>query len=148
MTISRSLFSSDREDWATPQDLFDRLHAEFNFTIDLAAAEHNAKLPRFYTKEQNSLKQDWSNERGWLNPPYGNKTGHWLRKAHESGSLVVLLLPARTDTRWFHRWVLGKGAEVRFIKGRLMFVGAKDPAPFPSMIVIYRPKEIPCSTKS
>jgi site-specific DNA-methyltransferase (adenine-specific) len=144
--ISEALYSHGKNNWGTPQAFFDKLNEEFNFTIDLAAEEWSAKCQRFYTIEDNALRQDWGKERGFLNPPYGRKTGHWLRKAYESslnGATIVLLLPARTDTKWFHRWILGK-AEIRFVKGRLVFeLPGKESvgAPFPSMVVIYRPQK-------
>lgn len=145
--VSQALFTSNKEHWETPQYLFDKLHAEFQFTIDLAASDKNHKLPRYYTKDQNSLAQLWVGERGFLNPPYGRKIGAWIQKAYEThradrtGGLIVALLPARTCTRWFHRWIYGQ-AEIRFIKGRLKFelegVPSRSAAPFPSMIVVWR----------
>jgi phage N-6-adenine-methyltransferase len=135
------MFSSETDDWATPQDFFDELHKEFNFTLDPCADKHNAKCEKFYTKDDGGVTRDWGVERVYMNPPYGKFTGVWMKKAYESslkGALVVCLVPARTDTEWFHEFAL-KG-EVRFIKGRLKFGGQKDAAPFPSIIVIFRPK--------
>lgn len=138
--MNKVLFSSKREDWETPQHLFDKLDLEFNFTIDVCADITNNKCKRFYTKLDNGLIQDWNNETIWCNPPYGKKIGEWVKKAAESKSTVVMLLPARTDTRWFHEHIYNK-AEVRFIKGRLKFGNSKNSAPFPSMIVIFRKEE-------
>ena len=151
MKLNKGLFTSDRGDWATPPNFFDKLDAEFHFTLDVCASPNNNKCKRFLTKEQNGLIQDWARiaaqggtgrhraERGacFMNPPYGSEIPAWVKKASESGCLVVGLLPARTDTRWFHNYVYGK-AEIRFVKGRIRFVGAKSGAPFPSMIAIWR----------
>lgn len=132
------MFSSDSTEWATPQWLFDELDREFHFTLDVCATADNAKCKRFFTKKQDALLQDWSGETCWMNPPYGRTMGQWMEKAALSNTIVVCLLPVRTDTKWFHRWVYGK-AETRFIEGRLIFEGAQNSAPFPSMIVIFRP---------
>ena len=134
-------FSSKKSDWETPWDLFNALNEEFHFTVDVCAEEHNTKLKYYFSPEDDGLSVDWGNHICWMNPPYGREITKWVKKAWEEsqkGATVVCLLPARTDTRWFHSYVLGK-AEIRFIKGRLKFEGAKNSAPFPSMIVIYRP---------
>lgn len=128
--------SSARQDWATPQRFFDRLHAEFQFTVDVCATAENAKCRRFFTPEVDGLRQDWSGERVWMNPPYGRLIKEWTRKAR-TAQLAVGLLPSRTDTGWWHDDVQGK-AEVRFVRGRLRFEGAKWSAPFPSVVAIWR----------
>ena len=130
-------FSSKTDDWETPQEVFDELDKEFHFTLDVAASPTNAKCADYFTKEQDGLAQDW---RGvvWCNPPYGREVGKWVAKAATSKALVVMLLPARTDTAWFHDYIYGK-AEVRFIRGRLKFGGCKNAAPFPSMVLIFDP---------
>lgn len=133
-------FSSKTDLWSTPQDFFDNLNAEFHFTLDPCATPENAKCDKFYTKDDDGLLKDWGEERVFMNPPYGRAIGEWVKKAHESNTLVVCLLPARTDTRWWHEYVIGGGAEVRFIKGRLKFGGSKNSAPFPSAVVIYSKK--------
>lgn len=130
------MFSSKTDLWATPQGFFDELNKEFAFTTDVCAIPENAKCDRFFSPETDGLKQDWSGV-CWCNPPYGKEIGKWVKKAHDSRCTVVGLLPARTDTKWFHEYILGK-AEIRFIKGRLKFGGASTPAPFPSMVVIWR----------
>lgn len=130
------MFSSKTDLWATPQEFFDELNKEFAFTTDVCAIPENAKCERFFSPEVNGLKQEWVGN-CWCNPPYGREIGKWVKKAYESGCTVVGLLPARTDTKWFHEYILGK-AEIRFIKGRLKFGGATTPAPFPSMVVIWR----------
>ena len=133
------LFSSKTCLWETPQDFFDKLNEEFHFDLDVCALPENAKCNRYFTPDQDGLKQEW-NGVCWCNPPYGKDIGKWLKKAYESNTIVVCLVPSRTDTRWFHEWVLGK-AEIRFVKGRLKFGGSKQSAPFLSIVVIYRPKK-------
>lgn len=128
-------------DWETPQFLYDELHREFQFNLDPCADASNAKCKRYFTEEQNGLVQSWEGARVFLNPPYGKNLGKWVEKAATSGAeLAVCLLPSRTDVRWFHNWVYRK-AEVRFLKGRLKFGGGVNPAPFPSMIVVFRKSE-------
>lgn len=138
---TKVLYSSKEEKWATPQDFFDKLNDEFHFTLDAAASPDNAKCPVYFTEEQDGLAQSWEGHTVWCNPPYCRKTGLWVKKAYEehqrTGCTVVMLLPSRTDVRWFHDYILGK-AEIRFIKGRLKFGGNKNSAPFPSIVVIYR----------
>lgn len=135
---SAVFYSSKTDMWATPQDFFDALDAEFHFTLDACAVKENAKCEAYYTPEQDGLDQPWTG-RVWCNPPYGRNVGQWVKKAHDTasgGGFVVMLLPARTDTRWFHDYVYGK-TEVRFIKGRLKFGSCQNAAPFPSMVVIF-----------
>jgi len=132
-------FSSKTDLWSTPQYFFDKLNDEFNFTLDPCATAENAKCDKFYTKEDDGLSKDWSDERVFMNPPYGREIGRWVEKARNSGAQVVCcLVPARTDTRWWHNSIIGGGAEVRFIKGRLKFGGSKENAPFPSAVIIFR----------
>ena len=134
-------FSSKTDLWSTPQEFFDELNKEFNFTLDVCANQDNAKCDRYFEQADNGLIQNWDNEVVWMNPPYGREIGKWVGKASQArGGVVVCLLPARTDTRWFHDFILGK-AEIRFIKGRLKFGGQKNSAPFPSMIAVYNPLE-------
>jgi phage N-6-adenine-methyltransferase len=128
------------EEWQTPDALFSKLHAEFSFTIDVCASEENAKLPRYWTKDDDALLQDWAGERCWMNPPYGRQIGQWIRKAyHESrrGALVVCLVPASTDTSWWHDYCTR--GQVQFIRGRLCFQDGQRSgrAPFASAIVIF-----------
>ena len=134
------MFSSKTDDWETPQNLFDQLNNEFHFNIDVCATSKNKKCDVWYGKEIDGLKQDWTKRCCWMNPPYGREIGKWVQKAYKEsckGCTVVCLLPARTDTKWFHDYIYNK-AEIRFIKGRLKFGQAKNSAPFPSMIVIFR----------
>jgi len=131
-------FSSENDVWATPQDFFDKYNAIYGFELDVCALPENAKCQRFFSPEQNGLLQEWCGV-CWMNPPYGREIKHWVRKAYEAsinGASVVCLLPARTDTAWWHDYAI-KG-EVEFIRGRLKFGGSKNSAPFPSAIVVFR----------
>lgn len=135
-----TLFSSASDEWPTPQWLYDALNAEFPFTLDPCATEQNAKCRRFYTRLEDGLKQDWSDQVVFMNPPYGRQIGRWVCKAFHAAqdrSLVVCLLPARTDTRWWHDYVMR--GEIRLLCGRLTFEGAAHPAPFPSAVAVFRP---------
>ena len=140
MSFNREvMFSSATEEWSTPQHIFDQLDREFHFTLDPCATPENAKCEKFYTKEDNGLHQLWNGETVFMNPPYGRVISKWVQKAYLSGNkedtMVVCLLPARTDTKWFHKWCV-KG-DIWFIAGRLKFGGNKNAAPFPSMIVVF-----------
>lgn len=133
-------FSSATDDWATPQDFFDKLNAQFRFTLDVCASEGNAKCSKFYTREDNGLSKPWEGV-AWMNPPYGRGIDQWMRKAYESardGATVVCLVPARTDTRWWQNYA-AKG-EVFFVPGRLKFGDAKANAPFPCAVIVFRPQ--------
>ena len=141
-------YSSKTDLWETPKALFDQWDQRFHFDLDVCAVPENAKCARYFTPEQNGLAQEW---RGtcWMNPPYGRQIGKWVRKAAEAaqmGATVVALLPARTDTAWWHDYVMGN--EVVFLRGRIYFLdatgNAPDRAPFPSVIVIFRPGK-PCT---
>lgn len=134
------MFSSKTDLWETPRDFFDALNEEFRFTLDACALPENAKCDRFFTPTQDGLGQEW-NGRVWCNPPYGRKISEWVVKGYNSvnsgtAELCVMLLPARTDTRWFHDYIY-HNAEIRFVKGRLKFSGSKNSAPFPSMVVVF-----------
>jgi len=139
-SLNPGLFSSNRNDWETPLELFRLLDNEFGFELDVCATRENAKCVAFFSPEVDGLKQQW---RGicWMNPPYGTVIGDWMAKAYLSsleGATVVCLVPARTDTRWWHDFAMR--GEIRFLKGRVCFGDGKNPAPFPSAIVIFRPK--------
>ena len=133
------MFSSKTDEWSTPQDFFDKLNDEFRFDLDPCADESNHKCERYFSKAEDGLSRNWGGNRVFCNPPYGREIGKWVRKSYaeslKPNTLVVMLIPARTDTKWFHEWIYGK-AEIRFIRGRLKFGGANS-APFPSMVVIY-----------
>lgn len=136
--MNEVLFSSKKEDWETPQDLFDELNREFHFTVDVASSDDNYKVKKHYTNKENGLLQNWDNEVVWCNPPYGRQIEDWVRKAFYSRAKTVMLIPARTDTKWFHEYIYNKNfVKIRFLKGRLKFGNSKNSAPFPSMIVIF-----------
>ena len=145
MSINPGMMSSATDQWGTPQDLFDELNSEFNFTLDVCASPWNYKVNNYYTETDNGLEQPWTGTI-WCNPPYGRAIKNWIRKGYEAskgGATVVMLIPARTDTSYWHDYVM-KG-NIRFLRGRIKFVQpdgtAKAPAPFPSAIVIFTPKE-------
>ena len=134
------LFSSTKEEWATPQAFFDKLNEEFRFTLDACALPENAKCQLFFTPKDDGLVQDWIGHTVYCNPPYGKKIAAWVEKCYnesrKENTKVVMLLPARTDTIYFHRYIYEK-AEIRFLKGRLKFGDAINSAPFPSMVVVF-----------
>ena len=135
--MSSALFSSNSCEWETPHDLFKKLNEQYHFTLDVCATYSNAKCERYYTQEQDGLKQKWIGH-CFMNPPYGRTIKVWVKKAYESsldGALVVCLLPARTDTSWWHDYCMR--GNITFIKGRLKFSGSKNTAPFPSAIVMF-----------
>jgi len=139
--VQKSLFSSQSVEWGTPQWLFDALDREFGFTLDPCCTHKNAKCDHHYTEEEDGLRADWSDEVVFMNPPYGRVIGNWMKKAFDSaklGAVVVCLVPARTDARWWHSYCM-RGAEIRLIRGRRRFIGGKHAAPFPSAMVIMRP---------
>jgi len=141
------MFSIKKQDWATPQDFFDKLDAEFHFTLDPCADDQNHKCEKYFTEEQDGLNQDWSGERVFCNPPYGRDVPKWVKKCYDETrtgecELAVMLLHARTDTRWFHDYIYHKADEVRFLKGRLHFGGHINRAPFPSMVVVFWGREM------
>lgn len=132
-------FSSASDNWATPQATFDALNSEFGCTLDVCASADNAKCLRFYSQDQDGLAQPWTGV-CWMNPPYGRTIGQWMQKAHQSsleGATVVCLIPARTDTAWWHDYAMQ--GEIRFLRGRLKFGGHRNSAPFPSAVVVFRP---------
>lgn len=148
--MNSSFNSSKKNDWRTPQDFFDELNSEFHFYVDVAATEENAKCDKFISPEIDALKQSWDfgGRAVFCNPPYCRETGKWVKKAYEESSggfPIVLLIPARTDTSYFHDYILGK-AEIRFLRGRLKFEdddgSSVGHAPFPSMVVVYNGNRI------
>ena len=139
------LLSSKNMCWCTPQNFFDALDKEFNFVLDAAATPETAKCSSFFTPEDDGLSQSWDvGGAVFCNPPYGREIGKWVKKACEESRKgshpIVMLIPARTDTSYFHEYIYGK-AEIRFVRGRLRFTdekgNASDPAPFPSMVAVY-----------
>jgi len=142
--LNTALLTSRSCEWTTPQDFFKALDKKFHFTLDPCATSENAKCKRYFTKADDGLAQLWTG-RVFMNPPYGREIGKWVKKAYEesqsNAELVVCLLPARTDTRWWHDYCL-KG-QIVFVKGRLKFSSAKNPAPFPSVIILFDRKPWP-----
>ena len=139
--MNKALFSSNSMEWATPVEFYNSLNLEFHFTLDPCASDSNYKCRKYFTKEIDGLSQSWENEIVFCNPPYGKEIEKWIKKCYEehtkNGITVVMLIPARTDTKYFHKYIYNI-AEIRFIKGRLKFNDGKTPAPFPSMLVIYK----------
>lgn len=140
--VGSPALTSDRTDWETPRDLFDRLNDFWQFDLDVAASDANHLCPIYFTRETDGLSHSWRGHRVWCNPPYGKQIADWVRKAYEETrdgrTLVIMLVPARTDTRWYHDYIQGKAAEVKFIRGRLKYTlggVAQNSAPFPSMLV-------------
>lgn len=132
------MFSSKSNEWATPQSFFDKLNEEFRFTLDPCSTHDNAKCEYHYTIEEDGLSQNWGGQVVFCNPPYGRDLSKWVKKCHDESrhATIVMLIPARTDTSYFHDYIYHK-AEIRFIRGRLKFGESKTSAPFPSMVVIY-----------
>src|SRR6185369_12177294 len=142
MADQKVYFKRGKDDWETPDEVFWPLNEEFGFTLDVCADVYNRKCERFFSKEKDGLAQIWAPEVCWLNPPYSE----WQRGVEKAyveaacGATVVALLPARTDTRAFHEWIWRESTvEIRFVKGRVKFVGAEHGAPFPSMVVVFNP---------
>lgn len=141
--INNVMYSSAKDDWETPQDFFERYDRIYHFNLDAASSDETAKCERHFTIADDGLHNTWGGYRVWLNPPYGREIGRWVQKAWEEsrkpGALVVMLLPARTDTTWFHDYCTR--GEITFIRGRLKFSGSKRAAPFPSMVVVFKAEE-------
>ncbi len=138
--MNKALLSTGKNDWERPIEFFEELDREFHFTLDPCADNHNHKCAKYYTKNDDGLTKDWNGEVVYCNPPYSSKEQNlWVKKCYDESrhATVVMLIPARTDTERFHKYILPH-AEIRFLKGRLTFVGAKDPAPFPNMVVVFR----------
>jgi len=138
MPINKGMMSSSSNEWETPQDFFDKLNDEFGFTLDAAASFENHKCDRFYGKGNCALVRPWPGI-VWCNPPYGRIIGKFIQKGYEESqkdSVVVMLIPSRTDTKYWHEYVM-KAKEIRFVRGRLRFVGAPSNAPFPSAVVVF-----------
>lgn len=138
------LFSKNSDEYATPTEVFEELDAEFHFTLDPCATDENAKCMTYFTKEDDGLSKTWGGHRVFCNPPY-SQIGKWVEKCYSEslkpGTIVVLLIPARTDTKYFHDYIYHR-SEIRFIKGRLKFNEHTENAPFPSMTVIFRAAKV------
>lgn len=142
MAYNDSLVSSKSNEWATPQSLFDSLNSEFNFTLDPCSTKENHKCERYFTLDEDGLKQDWSKDIVFMNPPYGYQTVDWISKAYTEslkGATVVCLIPARTDTSYWHDIIFKHSKQIRFIRGKIKFGGSKWTAPFASALVIFSP---------
>lgn len=138
------MYSSLTGEWGTPQDFFNELNREFNFTLDVCATKDNTKCSKFFTKEEDGLKQDWSKDIVFMNPPYGGHTGDWIKKALEEsqkGAIVVCLIVSSTDRSYWHDYIFPYAKQIRFIRGRLKFGEAESTAPFASAVVIFSPNE-------
>jgi len=135
------MFSSGNDGWSTPQDFYDELTQRFSFTLDPCATDATSKCFKHFTEEDDGLAQDWSGHTVFMNPPYGRVIGKWIQKAYEESrkekTTVVCLLPARTDTKYWHEYCM-KANEIYFVKGRLKFGDSKNSAPFPSAVVVFR----------
>lgn len=140
MNNLKALYTSNTDEWATPQEFFDKLNDEFHFTLDPCALPTNAKCAKYYTPQDNGLSQNWGGI-VFCNPPYGRAIYDWVRKCSEESkkpnTTIIALIPARTDTRYFHEYIYNKAREVRFVRGRLKFGNSKNSAPFPSMVVVF-----------
>lgn len=148
--MNKVLLSSNKMDWRTPDDFFRELDREFHFDLDAAANDENAKCANYFTPETDGLKADWGGHTVFCNPPYGRQVGKWVKKGYEESrkpeTTVVMLIPARTDTSYYHEYIFnGKADEIRFLRGRLRFEdengNPKDTAPFPSALIIWRSKD-------
>ena len=145
----KGLMTSETNEWYTPKDFYNKLNKEFNFTLDPCCTKESAKCEKFYTIEDDGLSKDWKNEIVFMNPPYGREIRDWIKKAHnehlKNEITIVCLIPARTDTSYWHDYIFNKASEIRFLKGRIKFErpdGSKgDSAPFPSAVIVYKTKE-------
>jgi site-specific DNA-methyltransferase (adenine-specific) len=144
MALQKAMVSSKSNEWATPQEFYNKLDGEFGFTLDVASTPENCKASQCLTVEIDGLSQDWSKHICWMNPPYGGHTGDWIKKAHEEsikGATVVCLIVSSTDRSYWHEYIFPYAKQIRFIRGRLHFNESKSSAPFASAIVIFSPNE-------
>ena len=144
MAYNESLVSSKTNEWETPIKLFDELNKEFNFTLDPCCTKENKKCEKYFTIEDDGLKQDWSKDVVWMNPPYGYQTSEWIHKAYNEslkGATVVCLIPARTDTSYWHDIIFKHAKQIRFVRGKIKFGGSKWTAPFTSALIVFSNKE-------
>lgn len=152
---SEIMFSSKSDEYSTPSDFYNHLDNLFEFVFDLACSKENCKTADGFTKEENALDQDWfqitedcikEGKTGWLwlNPPY-SMCREFADKCYSEmllGAKIIMLVPSRTDTKWFHDFIYKKeGIEIEFIKGRLKFGDSKNSAPFPSMLIKFERKQ-------
>ena len=134
------MFSSRTDEWGTPTLVFRQLDLEFHFDLDPCSTHENAKCKDHYTIEDDGLNKNWGGRRVFCNPPY-SKAKEWVRKCYEESlkpdTLVVMLIPARTDTSYFHDYIYHRARDIRFLRGRLHYNDSKQGAPFPSMVVVF-----------
>ena len=138
--------TSKKDDWETPKDLFKNLDSLFNFTLDPCASKENALCNKFYTKEDDGLTKDWSNEVVFMNPPYNHMVKKWIEKAYREslkGAVIVCLIPSRTETKYWHKYIFPFAETIKFIEGRLRFSNSNKDAPFPSAIIVFGSKDWP-----
>ena len=139
------MFSSKSDEWGTPKDFFRKLDVIYNFTLDPCSTPQNAKCKNFYTMEDDGLEKDWEGETVFVNPPY-SKIKDWVLKCHRESlkpnTTVVMLIPSRTDTKWWHQYCMA-AHQILFVKGRLKFEGGEHAAPFPSAVVVFKSIQIP-----
>ncbi|MCK4826460.1 adenine methyltransferase [bacterium] len=139
--MNKGMFATGNIECSTPQAFFEGLDKEFHFTLDPCSTHENAKCNKYYTKTENGLWKSWGGEVVFMNPPYGREIPKWMRKAykeHKRGTTVVCLVPARTDTKWWHNYAMKVWPQgVRLLKGRLKFGGMETSAPFPSAIIVF-----------
>jgi len=143
MTLIKSMVSSKTNEWETPQWFFNLLNTEFNFTLDPCATDNNHKCEKYFTISSNGLKQDWSNDIVFMNPPYGGHTGDWIKKSlneSKKGATVVCLIVSATDRSYWHDYIFPYAKQIRFIRGRLKFGEADSTAPFASAVIIFSPR--------
>lgn len=142
-TTTKTMFSSKTNEWPTPIDFYNKLNERFQFTLDPCSTADNAKCSKYYTAEEDGLKKSWEGEVVFMNPPYGREIKNWIKKAYnesrKENTVVVCLIPARTDTKYWQEFCM-KAAEIAFIAGRLKFGNSKNSAPFPSALVVFKPK--------
>ena len=139
-------FSSKSNEWYTPDKLYQELNNEFNFTLDPCCTIQSAKCLNFFTEKEDGLSQTWGGHKVFMNPPYGREIKDWIKKAYEESlkpnTIVVCLIPARTDTSYWHDYIFSKAFDVRFLRGRIRFETtdgkSNNPAPFPSAVVIFK----------
>ena len=135
------MFSSKTDLWSTPQDFYNKLNEEFNFNLDPCSTNENTKCEKHFTIDDDGLKQDWQGYTVFVNPPYGRVLKEWVQKCYEESlkpnTTVVMLIPARTDTIYFHKYIYHIAKEIRLLKGRLKFGECKNSAPFPSMVIVF-----------
>lgn len=144
MAIQKGMVSSKSNEWSTPNDLFYDLNKEFDFTLDPCSTDLNCKCKKHYTIKSDGLKQDWSCDVVFMNPPYGGNTGKWIKKAYQEslkGGVVVCLIVVSTDRSYWHEYIFPYASEIRWIRGRLKFGHSKSTAPFASGIIIFSNKK-------